>query len=250
MPEIEKFIEVVQSEFPSDRLTYQKSIPTFHPETAEEASLFFRLLNRHGRRTFITSFGNNIDPIGEPFANMVTIRTDRLNDLLEVAPEDFYIQAGVGYPLREINLHQAKRGLFLPHSALPYVGSVGGAIAVNLSADHHGHDLPIKRYLIKATIVTPEGEIIRPGSVCFKSVSGLDIVKIYAGSWGLLGLLVDATFRVMPVTAADEFASMRMKEIDRGPTLRGLDGANNSTDAVYSRKIKEKFDPNQVLPIV
>ncbi len=250
MPDIERFVEIVRSEFPEDRLTYQKSIPTFHPESAEEAAHFFRLLNQHGQKTFITSFGNNIDPVGERFAEMVTIRTDRLNQLIEVAPEDFYIKAGAGYPLREINLHQPERGLFLPHSALPYVGSVGGAIAVNLSADHLGHDLPIKRYLIMATIVTPEGEIIRPGSVCFKSVSGYDIVKIFAGSWGLLGLVVDATFRVMPASAAHEYAGLRQKGIDRESTVRGLLADNSATDAIYSRKIKERFDPKMVLPVV
>ncbi|MBK7142685.1 MAG: FAD-binding oxidoreductase [bacterium] len=250
MPDHEQFVAIVRSEFPEDRLTFQKSIPTFHPESADEAASFFRLLNRHHRKTFITSFGNNIDPVGERFAGMVTVRTDRLNQLIEVAPEDFYIRAGAGYPLREINLHQAERGLFLPHSSLPYVGSVGGAIGVNLSADHHGHDLPIKRYLIMATIVTPLGEIIRPGSVCFKSVSGLDIVKLYAGSWGLLGLVVDATFRVMPVTAASEFVGLRQKGIDREPTISGLKADNDATDAVYSRKIKDRFDPNLVLPVV
>ncbi len=247
---LDQFIDAIYSEFPEDRLTYQKGIPTFHPESAEDAASFFKLVNRLGRRTFITSFGNNIDPVGERFADMVTLRTDRLNQLIEVAPGDFYITVGAGYPLREINLHQTRNGLFLPHSSLPYVGSVGGAIAVNLSAEQHGHDLPIKRYFIKATIVTPEGEIIRPGSVCFKSVSGYDIVKIFAGSWGLLGLVVEATFRVMPFTAADEFATMRQKGIDRGSLLKTLSPENQSTDGIYSRKIKEKFDPLNILPIV
>jgi FAD/FMN-containing dehydrogenase len=250
MTSLAQFIDTIHSEFPADRLTYQKSIPTFHPESAEDAAAFFKLVNRHGRKTFITSFGNNIDPIGERFADMVTLRTDRLNKLIEVAPGDFYVTVGAGYPLREINLHQTENGLFLPHSSLPYVGSVGGAIAVNLSAEQHGHDLPIKRYFIKATIVTPEGEIIRPGSVCFKSVSGYDVVKIFAGSWGLLGLVVDATFRVMPLTAAEEFATKRQKGIDRAPLLKSLAPDNQATDGIYSRKIKEKFDPLNILPIV
>lgn len=247
---LDQFISIIKSEFPEDRLTYQKAIPTFHPESAEEAAKFFRLVNQHGQRTYITAFGNNIDPIGKPFSDMVIVRTDRLNTLLEVSPGDLYIKVGSGYPLREINLHQEKNGLYLPHSALSYVGSVGGAISVNLSADLHGHDLPIKKYFIMATIVTPEGEIIRPGSVCFKSVSGYDIVKIYSGAWGLLGLLVDVTFRVMPNTAAEEFATMRMKEIDRARFLSAIDPSNHSTDSEYSRKIKAKFDPNTALPIV
>ncbi len=250
MPTLEQFTKVILSEFSEDRLTYQKGIPTFHPQTSEEASKFLRLVNQHKRRTFITGFGNHIDPVGEPFADMITIRTDRLNEMIEVQPGDFYITTGSGYPLKEINLRIKEHGLFLPHSSLPYVGSVGGALAVNLSADLDGRDMPLKRYFVKGQIVTPEGEIITPGSVCFKSVSGYDIVKLFAGSWGLLGLIVTASFRVLPITAMHEYASLKLKKVDRANFLKALDVSNLETDAVYSRKIKTKFDPNGVLPIV
>ncbi len=245
-----EFVNSVKAEFPEDRLTFQKAIATFHPESAQEASRFLKLANQQRQKVYITGFGNNIDPLGEPYESMVVIRTDRLNNLLELSPENFFVKVGSGFPLREINQHLKEENLWLPHSALPYVGSVGGAIAVNLSADLHDHDVPIKKYFIQAEIVTPEGEIITPGSVCFKSVSAYDIVKIYAPSWGLLGLVVSAAFRVMPISGADEFATMKMHAIERQHFLAGLDQSNEDADAVYSRKIKAKFDPAGVLPIV
>ncbi|MGH8016232.1 MAG: FAD-binding oxidoreductase, partial [Candidatus Zixiibacteriota bacterium] len=198
----------------------------------------------------ITGFGNNIDPIGEPFVNMLSIRTDRLNDLIELNAPDFYVKVGAGYPLRELDDELKAANLLLPHSRLPYVGSVGGSIAVNLNAELHGHDLPLRRYFIWAEVVTPEGDIIKPGSVCFKSVSGYDIVKIFAGSWGLLGLIVSAGFRVLPITAEDEYKSLKQKEIKREQLLDSLVDSIPTVDAVYSRKIKSKFDPTGVLPIV
>jgi len=81
-------------------------------------------------------------------------------------------------------------------------------------------------------------------------VSGYDIVKIYAPSWGLLGLIVSATFRVMPATAIDEYASMKMNAICRQRFLDGLDESSQDADVIYSRKIKAKFDPKLILPIV
>lgn len=250
MARLDEFIALVKSEFPDDRLTYQRAVPTFHPETAEEAAAFFRLANRQDQKIFITGFGNNIDPVGEPFTGMAAIRTDRFNQLLEIAADDFYVTAGAGYPLREINEHLAEKNLWLPHASLPYVGSVGGALAAGLSSDFEGHDFPLKKYFLKAEIVTPEGEIVKPGSVCFKSVSGYDIVKIFAGSWGLLGLIVSASFRVMPVSARGDYLSMKQKAIDRAPLMETLDESCGDADAVYSRKIKARFDPNHVLPIV
>lgn len=250
MNQLDKFVGILKEEFPDDRLTYQKAIPTFHPENAEEASALFKLANRHKQPLYITGFGNNIDPIGQPFDGLLSVRTDRLNDVIEVAPADFFVTVGAGYPLREINLRLKSDNLFLPQSDLPYVGSVGGALAVGLSSDFHGHDFPLKKYFIRAEIVTPQGEIVKPGSVCFKSVSGYDVVRIFAGSWGLLGLVVSATFRVMPVTAAEEFVAMKQKAVDRSKLVDGISESNQSIDAEYSRKVKRKFDPIDVLPLV
>lgn len=244
------FIARLGGEFPEDRLTYQKAIPTFHPENGDEAARFIKLANDMNQSVFITGFGNNIDPIGEPFVNMVSIRTDRLNRLIAVEPEDFYVRVGGGYPLRELNKNLVEYNLFTPLSSLPYVGSMGGAIAVNLSGDQDGRNYPMKRYLLQAEIVTPKGEIITPGSVCFKSVSGYDIVKLWASSWGLLGLVITASIRVLPVSAQEEYQSLAMRRIDRELFLSGLSETNNDVDAAYSRKVKAKFDPLNILPIV
>jgi len=188
--------------------------------------------------------------VGAPFTDMISVRTDRFNQLLDIAADDLYVKVGSGYPLREINEHLAEKELWLPHASLPYVGSVGGALAVGLSCDFDGHDFPLKKYFLQAEIVTPEGDIVKPGSVCFKSVSGYDIVKIFAGSWGLLGLIVSASLRVMPVSARGDYASTKQKAVDRAPLLEALNEECSDADAVYSRKIKARFDPNHVLPVV
>ena len=127
---------------------------------------------------------------------------------------------------------------------------MGGAVASGLNSDYESHDLPLKKYLIQAEVVTPEGEIIVPGSTCFKSVSGYDVVKIFYGSWGLLGMIISATFRVMPQSGRVDYGSIKMKKISRTNLLKALDNSNQEADAVYSRKIKAKLDSNNILPII
>ena len=250
MEDLEQFIQTIKSEFPDDRLTYQKGIPTFHPESAKEAAALVLLANKNRQRLYITGFGNNISPEGEQFEHLVTLRTDRLNQLQKVAPDDFYVVLGSGFPLRELNRCLETHNLFFPHASLPYVGSVGGAVAVGLTGELHKHDLPIKKYFIQAEVVTPEGEIITPGSTCFKSVSGYDVVKLFTGSWGLLGFITSVTFRVMPSTGRDDFLTLSQKAVSRDATVKALDESNSDTDALYSRKIKTKFDPNSVFPLI
>jgi len=91
----------------------------------------------------------------------------------------------------------------------------------------------VGRYFIMAEIAVPEGKVINPGSACFKSVSGLDIVKIFSPSWGLLGMIATATFRVLPLTVRDEYEDMAMLPIEYG-----------------NLKIKSKFDANNILPLI
>jgi len=250
MARVDDFIKLIYEQFPNDRLTWQKGIPTFHPENADETSQLFKLANSHKQRLYITGYGNNIDPIGQTFDEVVSVRTDRLNKLHEINEADYFVEVGAGYPLREINLALKSHALYLPHSGLPYVGSVGGALAVALSSDYHGIDFPLKKYFVRCETVTPTGEIVRPGSSCFKSVAGYDVARLFAGSWGLLGLIVKATFRVMPISAEVEYESMRQKAVDRSVLMGMMAESNQETDALYSRKIKMKFDPENILPVV
>ncbi len=245
-----EIIQTLKQDFPDDRFTLQKGIITFHPESGEEAALFFKQINNYKQAVYITGFGNNINPVGQPFENIISVKSDRLNKIIEIKPDDFYITVGAGYPLKEINNNLSGHDLWLPHSDLPYVGSVGGAVASGLNSDYESHDLPLKKYLIQAEVVTPEGEIIVPGSTCFKSVSGYDVVKIFYGSWGLLGMIISATFRVMPQSGRVDYGSIKMKKISRTNLLKALDNSNQEADAVYSRKIKAKLDSNNILPII
>jgi len=250
MPVPDGFVRIIRSEFPDDRLTFQKRVATFHPESAQEAAQLFALANKHSQKLFVTGFGNNIDPRGEPFLSMVSVRTDRLNRIEEVNEQDLYITVGSGYPLREINHRLFRHKLVLVPALLPYVGSVGGAIAVGLTGELHEVAVPMKKYLLKATVVTPTGEVISPGSVCFKSVSGYDVVKLFHNSWGLLGLIVSASLRLMPATGVEDFREFHQLGIDRTGLLAALDASDLSDDAIYARKICRKFDPNSILPIV
>jgi FAD/FMN-containing dehydrogenase len=247
---MKRFIEIIRKEFADDRLTFQKSVPTFHPESADEVARLFALANEHSRKLFITGFGNNIVPAGTEFENVIAVKSDRLNKLIQVVPEDFYVVVGVGYPLRELNVHLRREGLFLPHADLPYVGSVGGALAVGLCAIRDGHKLPISRYFIKGEIAVPEGKVIKPGSACFKSVSGLDIIKIFSPSWGLLGMIVTVTLRVLPVSMEADFHDIIMQPVDYGKFVSLYVSPGENQSAVYSVKIKNKLDPNNILPLV
>lgn len=248
-----EFTELLTDTLPDDRLTYQKGIATVHPESAAEAATVIKLARENMQRLYITGFGNNIDPIGEPFEDLLVIRTDRLGDIRAVDADNLTIEVGAGFPLHEINLKLEERGLFFPLSNLPYPGSVGGAIAVGLAANldpqfwkdkvlADGSQAPasvdIKRYLLEVEVVLPTGEIKRVGIPGAPGAGGESFCGIFSPSWGLFGLIVSAELRLMPESAKTEYSNLRQCEINRTEFLSQI---TNESD--YLSQVRKKFDP-------
>jgi FAD/FMN-containing dehydrogenase len=277
MISLDNFIRVVRDTFPDSRLTYQKGLATFHPENVSEAAALIALAGGQRQKLYITGFGNNIDPLGPAFENLVVMRTDFLGQLIEVNESDLSVVVGAGFPLREINAKIESAGLFLPIGELPYVGSVGGAIAVGLSAHlnakHWEHradmskesgenpapQISIQRYILRLDVATPTGEVKSYGVSTATQPSGENFGRVFCQSWGLLGFIAGAKFRVAPLSAKDEYQDMREIEvsykrfveeyIDTNPE-GGISDTDRAVKARYFEQLRQKFDPQRVFSII
>jgi FAD/FMN-containing dehydrogenase len=251
------FTNALTGTVPEDRLTYQKGIATVHPESADEAAAVFKLANETGQRIYITGFGNNIDPFGERFEELIVIRTDRLGDIRSVDPANLTIEVGAGYPLREMNLKLQESGVFFPLANLAYPGSVGGALAVGLSANldpefwdktllADGSPAPatieIKRYLLEVEMALPNGKVKRIGAPAAPGTTGESYCGIFSPSWGLFGLIISAKLRLMPESGKVEYNNLRQREIDCTEFLSHVTSADD-----YLSQVRKKFDTNCVL---
>jgi glycolate oxidase len=230
-----------------DGLTWQKTVPTFHPESAEETADIFRRAAYYGQKLFISGYGNNIDPVGEQFNDLLVIQTDRLNRIMAIDAKDFHVTVGAGYPLKEINKVIAKDKLWFGLGDTNYPGSSGGALTAGLTGSDGTHDIPVSRYLLSIKAVLPDGAIVKPGALTFKSVSGYDISRIFFNSWGTLGLVMELSFRVLPLSKKDESGHITLRPTDRQRFIDQLKG-NSALSEMY-RKIKAEYDPDGIFPL-
>lgn len=244
---IDKLEHEIREVYP-DGLTWQKTIPTFHPETPEEAADLFHRAHGYRQKLFISGFSNNIDPVGSSFSDLLVIKADRLNTISEIAPKDFFVTVGAGYPLIQINHALIGENLWFPFGETNYPGSAGGALACGLTGNDGSATVPLSRYLLSVTSILPEGSIVRPGAKTFKSVSGYDISRIFFNSWGMLGMIVELTFRVLPISKREEAGHLSLLPPDHEAFSQELQG--DTPVAVLSRKIKDEFDPDHILPTV
>lgn len=135
--------------------------------------------------------------------NVVFLSTGRLNRLIEHEPADLVATAEAGISLEAFNQHLAERGQWLPLDP-PDDGrsTLGGVIASGLSGALDCGYGPPRKYVIGMKVVTADGELIKAGGKVVKNVAGYDLCKLFTGSKGTLGLIVEVTFKLRPLPSA------------------------------------------------
>jgi len=107
-----------------------------------------------------------------------------------------YITVGAGTSLTGVQSFLAEHGQQIP-LASPWPGTtVGGLAATNMNAPLRMSYGAIRDLVLCATVVLADGRIIRAGRPVIKNVAGFDLVKLFVGSYGTLGLLADITLKV------------------------------------------------------
>lgn len=95
-----------------------------------------------------------------------------------------------------------RHGLWLP---LDPVGgscaSVGGILAANSAGPLRVRHGSARDMVLGMKIATPEGKVIKTGGRVVKNVAGYDLVKLFIGSYGTLGVIVEASFKLYPLPA-------------------------------------------------
>jgi glycolate oxidase len=123
-----------------------------------------------------------------------------MDRILEISPEDELAVVEPGVINADLNDALRKHGLwFAPDPASKAISSVGGNIATNAGGLLCAKYGVTREAVLGLSVVLPDGRLIRTGHRTVKGVTGFDLTALFVGSEGALGVIVDATVRVLPL---------------------------------------------------
>lgn len=130
------------------------------------------------------------------------VSTAKINTLFVHRHGDMTATAHAGMTLMQINRELSRHGQWLPVDSAFDAATIGGIVATNDSGPvRHRFGTP-RDLLIGVTLALTDGRIVKAGGHVVKNVAGYDLGKLVSGSFGTLGAIVDATFKLLPIPQA------------------------------------------------
>ncbi|GAB4523204.1 MAG: FAD-binding oxidoreductase [Anaerolineae bacterium] len=168
------------------------------PESAEQVAAVLRFA--HERRVPITPWGVGTSLEGNciPVYGGISLSFERMNRIIEVHADDFQVtvQPGIGH--KDLNEALSRYGLFFP----PDPGanaSIGGMLANNAAGIRTVKYGASKDNVLRMQVALADGRLIEVGSRSVKQSSGYDLLHLFVGSEGTLGVITEATVKLVPV---------------------------------------------------
>ena len=183
--------DAVKEKFPPEAVVF--------PRTANEIAAIMRLANEAPFP--VTARGGGVGYTGGavPIEGGIIIGTDRMNRILEINVNDLYVVTEPGVTTYSLQQAVEAHNLFYPPDPSSYKESfIGGNIAENAGGIRSAKYGVTKHYVLGLEVVTPTGEIIKTGGRTTKNVVGFDLTGLMCGSEGMLGIITEATLRLMP----------------------------------------------------
>jgi glycolate oxidase len=187
--------DAVKEKFPPEAVVF--------PETTAEMVAILRLANEY---LFpVTARGGGVGYTGGavPIDGGIVIGTDRMNKIVEINVDDLYAVCQPGMRTIELQQAAAEKGLMFAPDPASYKDSfIGGNIAENAGGMRTPKYGVTKHHVLGLEVVTATGEVIRTGGKTVKNVVGFDLTGLMCGSEGMLGIITEATLKLLPMPEA------------------------------------------------
>lgn len=185
------------------------------PGTYDEACSIMRYAN--DERLAVIALGGRLHSgLGNvPSRYDVALDVTRLDQVVEFEPADLTITVQAGMTLGALRRAAGDANMMVPFDPeLPDEATVGAVLAAAISGPARMSLGAPRDFTIGMRVVTADGRLTRAGGRVVKNVAGYDLCKLYIGSLGTLGVIVEATFKTMPLPQAEQSVAFGFPNAD------------------------------------
>lgn len=176
-----------------------------YPATPAELAEVITCASQNRWRVLPCGSGSKLHWGGLAEGVQVVVSTARLNCLIDHAVGDLTVTAEAGMPFAELQATLAKVGQFLAIApTFPNRATLGGIIATADTGALRQRYGGIRDMLIGLSFVRADGQTAKAGGRVVKNVAGYDLMKLFTGSYGTLGIIDQVTFRLYPLATASQ----------------------------------------------
>jgi glycolate oxidase FAD binding subunit len=173
--------------------------------------------------------------IGRAMQTRATIELSALAGITLHEPDELVLTAEAGTPRAEAEAAIEARGqqfAFEPPDfshllGSEHAGTLGGMVATNLSGPRRIKAGAARDHFLGFTAVSGRAEIFQAGGRVMKNVTGYDLPKLMAGSWGTLAIMTSVTLKILP--AAETQATLMLAGLDDETAARAMSAAMGSS---------------------
>ena len=174
------------------------------PDTVAQVSSVMRVASQQDLGVVPRGTGSKLDWTDPPRSVDVILDLGRLQGVVDHAAGDMVVVARAGTRLAKLQETLASTRQWLALDPAEADATLGGLVATNAAGPRQLVYGRPRDLLIGIAVVLPDGSVARSGGRVVKNVAGYDLGKLYAGSLGTLGVIVEVTFRLHPIPEASE----------------------------------------------
>ena len=170
--------------------------------------------------------------LGRPSQSDLTLDLSGLSGVTLYEPEELVLSVRAGTPLAEIEALVDAKGQELAFEPMDYgpllggpaaSGTIGGALAANLAGPRRIKAGAARDHFLGFSAVSGRAELFKSGGRVVKNVTGYDLCKIMAGSFGTLAAMTDVTVKVLPKAETEE--TLFVLGLDDATAMRAMAAA-------------------------
>ncbi|GAA1787100.1 FAD-binding oxidoreductase [Leucobacter iarius] len=176
-----------------------RGIGLAEPADTEQAAAVLRIAAAHGVPVVPRGAGTGLAGGGVVGAGRIALSTARMTEIREIDPVDQVAVVGAGVINAELDRAARQYGLrYAPDPASRAISTIGGNIATNAGGLLCAKYGVTREAVLGLTAVLADGRILRTGHRSVKGVTGYDLTALLVGSEGTLGVITEATVRLIP----------------------------------------------------